>query len=168
MESLAAVVAVPQFNEKPDLKGVAPISIDLIPESRNAAANAPMTAAKTMRIDDDVRVVTLGEYKEAAKALAEAFAEDHTCLYFLDTPDRAHWTAEQKWDLHLSMFEYITYAHLLKGLVISSGPNYDCVGLWYVLILLLLLFLRLTRCLGCRLERTWMICGQSSAAACGA
>ncbi|EME78289.1 uncharacterized protein MYCFIDRAFT_100980, partial [Pseudocercospora fijiensis CIRAD86] len=79
---------------------------------------------------DDVRVLTLSEYKEAAYSLAEAFKEDHTTIYFTDTPDRAEWTDEQKWQLHLKMMEYITYAHLLKGLVVSAGPNYDCVGLW--------------------------------------
>ncbi|KAH9827920.1 Acetyltransferase (GNAT) [Teratosphaeria destructans] len=26
--------------------------------------------------------------------------------------------------------EYITYAHLLNGLVVCAGPNYDCIGLW--------------------------------------
>ena len=26
--------------------------------------------------------------------------------------------------------EYITYAHLLKGLVVSAGANYECVALW--------------------------------------
>jgi len=77
-----------------------------------------------------VRVLELHEWKEAALSLAEAFAEDHSSMYFLDTPDRAHWTKQQKWDLHRQIMEYVTYAHLLKGLVISAGPNYDCVGLW--------------------------------------
>jgi len=79
---------------------------------------------------DGVRVLALHEWKEAAASLAEAFAEDHSSMYFLDTPDTAHWTKEQKWELHVQMMEYITYAHLLKGLVVSAGPNYDCVGLW--------------------------------------
>lgn len=77
-----------------------------------------------------VRILGLHEWKEAALSLAEAFAEDHSCMYFLDTPDTVHWTKEQKWDLHVKMMEYITYGHLLKGLVVSAGPNYDCVGLW--------------------------------------
>lgn len=77
-----------------------------------------------------VRVLALHEWKEAAASLAEAFAEDHSSMYFLETPDTAHWTQEQKWEMHVSMMEYITYAHLLKGLVVSMGPNYDCVGLW--------------------------------------
>ncbi|KAK4983970.1 hypothetical protein LTR66_008654 [Elasticomyces elasticus] len=80
--------------------------------------------------DHDVRVVSLSEYKEAAACLAEAFADDHTARYFIDTPDREHWTDAQKWDLHVEMMEYITYAHLLKGLVLTAGPDYGCVALW--------------------------------------
>ncbi|KAK5134049.1 hypothetical protein LTR08_006939 [Meristemomyces frigidus] len=86
--------------------------------------------ANLTTVPKDVRILELHEWKEAALSLAEAFAEDHSCMYFLETPDAAHWTKQQKWDLHLKMMEYITYAHLLKGLVVSAGPNYDCVGLW--------------------------------------
>lgn len=81
---------------------------------------------------DGVRILTLAEYKEAALSLAEAFKDDHTSQYFTHTPDRAHWTEQQRWELHVKVMEYITYAHLLKGLVVSAGPNYDCVALWYV------------------------------------
>ncbi|EMF09615.1 uncharacterized protein SEPMUDRAFT_151572 [Sphaerulina musiva SO2202] len=79
---------------------------------------------------DGVRILTLAEYKEAALSLAEAFKDDHTSQYFTHTPDRAHWTEQQRWELHVKVMEYITYAHLLKGLVVSAGPNYDCVALW--------------------------------------
>ena len=78
----------------------------------------------------DVRVLSLHEYKEAALSLAEAFREDEVSRYFVDTPDCSHWTEEQKWELHCKIMEYITYAHLLRGLVVSAGPNYDCVALW--------------------------------------
>lgn len=77
-----------------------------------------------------VRVLELSEWKEAAASLAESFADDHTCTYFLNTHDTATWSEEKKWNLHVQMMEYIVYAHLLKGLVVSAGPNYDCVGLW--------------------------------------
>lgn len=80
--------------------------------------------------DANVRILQLHEYKEAALSLAYAFEHDEVSLYFLNTPDRAHWTKQQKWDLHLNIMEYITYAHLLKGLVLAAGPNYDCVALW--------------------------------------
>lgn len=79
---------------------------------------------------DEARVVTLAEWSQASAALAEAFKEDATCLYFTHTPDRADWTEEQKWELHVRIMGYITYAHLLKGLVVTAGPNYDCVALW--------------------------------------
>lgn len=76
------------------------------------------------------RVLELHEWKAAAASLAESFAEDACCEYFINTPDTAHWTKEQKWDLHVQMMEYIVYAHLLKGLAVTAGPEYDCVGLW--------------------------------------
>ncbi|KAI7125263.1 hypothetical protein KC343_g7960 [Hortaea werneckii] len=77
-----------------------------------------------------VRILQLHEWKPASLSLAEAFAKDASCLYFVNTPDTVHWTAAQKWRLHLRMMEYITYAHLLQGLVLSSGPNYSSIALW--------------------------------------
>src|SRR3954468_15619679 len=79
---------------------------------------------------DVVRRVTLPEYKQAALALAEAFAEDDVCRYFTHTPDRQHWSEAQKWKLHVEIMEYITYAHILKGLVLTIGQGYGCVALW--------------------------------------
>ena len=101
-------------------------------------ANAPNVAAATISIDSvmnesdgsNARVLGLHEWREAARSIAEAFREDEVSRYFLDTPDRSEWTEEQKWDLHVRIMEYITYAHLLKGLVVSAGPNYDCIALW--------------------------------------
>ena len=81
---------------------------------------------------DDVRVVKLEEYKQAADALAEAFAEDDVAMYFINTPDCQHWTKEEKWKLHVEILEYVTYAHILKGLVLTAGENYGCVALWCV------------------------------------
>ncbi|KAF2188217.1 hypothetical protein K469DRAFT_660816 [Zopfia rhizophila CBS 207.26] len=80
--------------------------------------------------NDDVRVVSAGEYKEAAACLAEAFAEDDVARYFIDVPDREHWSEADKWNLHVEILEYVTYAHCLKGLVTTVGPNYDAVALW--------------------------------------
>jgi hypothetical protein len=55
-------------------------------------------------------------------------------MYFLDCPDTASWTAEQKWMLHLRTFECVVYAHILSGLAIgvpSSTPSeFDAVALW--------------------------------------
>lgn len=79
---------------------------------------------------DGVRRVTLAEYKQAAQCLADAFADDDVARYFTEVPDGAHWTKKQKWDLHVSILEYITYAHILKGLVLAAGPDYGCVALW--------------------------------------
>ena len=84
---------------------------------------------KSTAAGGDVRVLELHEWKQAAFSLAESFAEDHSILYFTETPDTALWTKQQKWDLHLKMMEYIVYAHLLKGLVLCIG-DYDCIGLF--------------------------------------
>ncbi|TKA77189.1 hypothetical protein B0A49_01834 [Cryomyces minteri] len=92
----------------------------------NPAASAPTSSAT----ENDVRLIAPEEYKEAAQCLAEAFAEDHVARYFVDTPDRAHWSEAQKWDLHVSILEYVTYAHILKGMALTVGPNYGCVALW--------------------------------------
>jgi len=79
---------------------------------------------------DQVRVVSVEDYKHAALSLAEAFKEDEVARYFVDTPDRAHWTEEQKWDLHCDIMDYITYAHCLKGMVTTIGADYGAVALW--------------------------------------
>jgi len=100
------------------------------PDTVVANANLAV-AAKTAgeKGNEGVRVVGLHEYKEAAACLADAFKDDHTTHYFLDTPDSTL-TEEEKWDLHVCMMEYITYAHIMKGLVTTVGPNYDAVALW--------------------------------------
>lgn len=95
------------------------------------ASTATTTASLVPPLPDGVRVVTAAEYKQAAACLAEAFAEDDVARYFIDVPDRAHWTAEEKWNLHVEMLEYVTYAHILKGLVTVAG-DFEAVALWYV------------------------------------
>lgn len=80
-------------------------------------------------IPEGVRVVTAAEYKEAAACLAEAFAEDDVARYFIDVPDRTQWTEKEKWDLHVEILEYVTYAHIMKGLVTTIG-DFEAVALW--------------------------------------
>lgn len=86
------------------------------------AINAP-------QLPDGIRLVTVAEYKQAAACLAEAFAEDEVVRYFVDVPDREHWTQEEKWALHVEILEYITYAHILKGMVTTIG-DFEAVALW--------------------------------------
>ncbi|KAI7519557.1 hypothetical protein KC331_g20642, partial [Hortaea werneckii] len=95
-----------------------------------AAAAAATSTTPLQNNNTGVRILQLHEWKPASLSLASAFASDPSSLYFLNTPDTAHWTASQKWHVHLHMMEYITYAHLLNGLVLSSGPNYASVALW--------------------------------------
>lgn len=80
--------------------------------------------------DYQIRQLTTADYKDAAQTMAEAFATDALSRYFVDTPDRQHWTDTQKWDLHLSIMQYITYAHCMKGIVTSMGPDNASVALW--------------------------------------
>lgn len=98
-----------------------PTSFTLLKQKSVAAAVPPLT--------NGVRLVTVDEYKQAAACLAEAFAEDDVARYFVDVPDREHWTDEEKWALHVEIMEYITYAHILKGLVTTVG-DFEAVALW--------------------------------------
>lgn len=87
-------------------------------------------AASTTTYHDGVRIVAPHEYKEAAACLAEAFRLDSIVRYAIDTPDRAHLSDEERFELHKSVIEYVTYAHCLQGLVLAVGDNFDCVALW--------------------------------------
>lgn len=91
------------------------------------------SAADRFAVDNtasEIRVVSPWEYKEAALCLAEAFREDDIVRYPIDTPDRIHWTEEDRFELHKEVLEYITYAHCLRGLVTTTGDDYGCVALW--------------------------------------
>lgn len=122
-----SIVSIPVDAEKAALESVAK---DVGITTQSLAADRVVMQKKKDLLGNGARVLTLKEYKEAAYSLALAFKEDHSSLYFTHTPDRADWSEEQKWELHFKMMEYITYAHLLKGLVVSAGPGYDCVALW--------------------------------------
>ena len=86
--------------------------------------------APTTRPHDGIRIVAPDEYKEAASCLAEAFRFDKIVRYAIDTPDHEHLSGEERFQLHKSCLEYVTYAHCLQGLVLAVGQNYDCVALW--------------------------------------
>jgi ribosomal protein S18 acetylase RimI-like enzyme len=77
-----------------------------------------------------VRIVAAHEYKEAAACLAEAFRTDNVVRYAIDTPDRMHLSEHERFEMHKSAMEYVTYAHCLQGLVLAVGDNFDCVALW--------------------------------------
>jgi hypothetical protein len=111
---------------KPALKS-ATIRINDVPTSFRLVKQKP--AATVPPLTDGIRVVTAAEYKQAAACLAEAFGEDVVARYFVDVPDREHWTAEEKWALHVEILEYVTYAHILKGLVTTVG-DFEAVALW--------------------------------------
>lgn len=69
---------------------VAPLfNAGLVIEKRSSAEDQMAMLSGT---DNDVRIVSPSEYKEAAASLAEAFREDHIVRYPIDTPDRAHWS----------------------------------------------------------------------------
>ncbi|KAK2624502.1 hypothetical protein QTJ16_006452 [Diplocarpon rosae] len=80
--------------------------------------------------DEEVRVLSIAEYEEAATCLAEAFAVDEVARYFIDTPDMVTYSEEFKYNMHCDILRYITAAHCYKGIVTTIGPNYDAVALW--------------------------------------
>ncbi|KAI1610965.1 hypothetical protein EDD36DRAFT_308461 [Exophiala viscosa] len=96
-------------------------------ETRSSPAEK---GAPTTTTNDGVRIVAPHEYKEAAACLAEAFRFDKIVRYAIDTPDHEHLSDEERFQLHKSCLEYVTYAHCLQGLVLTVGQNYDCVALW--------------------------------------
>ena len=79
---------------------------------------------------EEVRVLGIDEYEQAAQCLAEAFAVDEVARYFLDTDDMATYSEEYKWRLHCDIIRYIIAAHCYKGIVTTIGPDYDAVALW--------------------------------------
>ncbi|KAF1993233.1 hypothetical protein P154DRAFT_527909 [Amniculicola lignicola CBS 123094] len=97
-----------------------PTSFKVLKQKPDAAVPAPT---------DEIRIVGVEEYKEAAACLAEAFATDDVARYFVDVPDREHWSEEEKWALHVEILEYMVYAHILKGLVTTIG-DFGAVALW--------------------------------------
>jgi hypothetical protein len=112
-----------------NLTGIPPvIDSGITLEKRSSAAERIKNSISND--NSEIRILTTSDYKEAALCLAEAFADDKVVQYPIDTPDRAHWSKEDKWNLHLEVLEYVTYAHCLKGMVTTIGPNYDCVALW--------------------------------------
>jgi len=132
--AVAVAVAQPMaisYGEKSSVN-VSAKEIKLVAKPSTAAAVTASPAGNSLDGEAGVRVLQLHEYKQAAQTLAEAFKDDHVAWYFLETPDRAHWSKEQQWELHVQIFEYIVYAHMLKGIVVSAGPNYECIALWYV------------------------------------
>ncbi|PSN62066.1 hypothetical protein BS50DRAFT_503411 [Corynespora cassiicola Philippines] len=127
MAKTIAPVAVSFVESKSSLKSVN-VQVNEVPT--NFAVLQQNPGAATPPLTNGVRLVTAAEYKEAALCLAEAFAEDDVARYFIDVPDREHWTEQEKWDLHVEILEYVTYAHILKGLVTTVGDDYDAVALW--------------------------------------
>jgi hypothetical protein len=108
------------------------IRVNEVPASIRILKQKPKTAAAVTVLPplaDGVRVVTAAEYKKAAECLAEAFGQDDVARYFIDVPDREHWDEEEKWALHVEILEYVTYAHILKGLVTTVG-DFEAVALW--------------------------------------
>ncbi|KAF2651469.1 hypothetical protein K491DRAFT_707018 [Lophiostoma macrostomum CBS 122681] len=126
MAKALSPVTVTLVQQKSALK-VANYQVDEVPTSLRVLQQKP--AVSVPPLTGGVRVVTAAEYKEAAACLAEAFAEDDVARYFIDVPDREHWTPEEKWALHVDILEYVTYAHILKGLVTTIG-DFEAVALW--------------------------------------
>ncbi|KAL8665946.1 MAG: hypothetical protein Q9202_001882 [Teloschistes flavicans] len=76
------------------------------------------------------RILRRDEVDAAAESLAHAFAKDDVAMYFVETQETQKWTAERRWELHLSIMRCIVHAHCLQGFALTIGPNYDGVALW--------------------------------------
>jgi len=126
-----ATSSIPIIDTKPamnDFKGV--LSINKKTTTVTSVGNFTAATADLGMSGDGVRTVSINEYKEAAQCLAEAFKEDHVARYFTHTSDNEDWSEEQRWKLHVEILEYVVYAHILKGLVLTTGEDYGCVALW--------------------------------------
>ncbi|KAL8687458.1 MAG: hypothetical protein Q9224_005146, partial [Gallowayella concinna] len=77
-----------------------------------------------------IREISLEESDAAADALALAFADDDVAMYFVRMHETEGWSDEERWNMHVRIMRSIVKAHCLKGLVLTIGPNYDCVALW--------------------------------------
>lgn len=80
--------------------------------------------------EEAVRIIGMSECKEVALSLAHAFAADDLACYLLNSDDMASLSPEEKWRLHVDIFNYIVAAHLLRGEVHVIGPEYEGVALW--------------------------------------
>ena len=104
-------------------------------EPKPTTKSTPIMREPTINLaespNDQVRIVGAENFKEAAQCLAEAFLDDDVAKYFIHTDSAGFrsWNPEQL-RLHTNICEYITYAHVLKGLVTTTGPNCSCVALW--------------------------------------
>ena len=111
------------------------ITIESEPKTTSTNLFALIKAPKVATPDsshDQLRVLPAGGDRPSATSLAYCFADDEVSRYFLDTPDTAHWSALDKWHLHLCIMRSITSAHFLKGLAVVVGAKYECVALWWV------------------------------------
>lgn len=80
--------------------------------------------------EEAVRLVNMSECNEVARSLAYAFAADDLACYLLNSDDMASLTPEDKWKLHVDIFNYIVAAHVLNGEVHVIGSEYEGVALW--------------------------------------
>ncbi|KAL8765639.1 MAG: hypothetical protein Q9209_007371, partial [Squamulea sp. 1 TL-2023] len=90
--------------------------------SSSAPSNGPIQY-------QSVRKILLAECDAAAESLALAFADDDVAMYFVKTDDTNSWSDQKKWDMHVKIMRSIVKAHILKGLALTIGPDYDCVAL---------------------------------------
>lgn len=73
-----------------------------------------------------VRKVERHEWKRATQAIADAFTADPVAQYLTTCDGNSPETARA---LDLKVFEYIIYAHLLKGLVLTIG-DFEGIACW--------------------------------------
>lgn len=82
---------------------------------------------------ETVRIVDMSECQQVAISLAHAFATDDLACYLLNSDDMAGLSPEDKWKLHVDIFQYIVAAHCLNGETHVIGPDHEGVALWLVI-----------------------------------
>lgn len=108
--------------------GLAATSFSLVESPVKQQQQRPQRSLIPPKFEDQVRVIGISEYQEAAVSLAQAFARDDLAQYLVD--GEVGTTDEIKWRLHVDIFKYLVAAHCYKGVVTTIGPDCEGVALW--------------------------------------
>ena len=81
--------------------------------------------------ENTVRKVQKDEVPAAALSLSHSFATDPLSHYLVTGQHMNGYSAEAVWKLHVALMTTIVASHTLKGVVTTTGPDYDGLAVWY-------------------------------------
>lgn len=81
--------------------------------------------------ESTARSIGKNEVAAAGISLAHSFAADPLSRYLLDGRDMGGCSPEAIWKLHVSLMTTVVATHSLKGVVTTTGPDYDGLAVWY-------------------------------------